>query len=375
MRVWQLLAIAWAGVLPSWLCADAPTTAPAGTEIAELVGQLSDADFRVREQATQRLHEIGDPALASLQAAAQSNDPEVRSRAEMLIKRLERQPIPGPAAGPGQSSPRRMRISVSNASRTIDVDEGGRTVQITEKPDGVELTIIGVVEGKPATWTCKAKTPEQLRAEEPEAYAIYERYSQPPAVMPGPVRLPGAGQGFDPNALWPPPVDPLEELDEQLQAQMRKAQTPAKDQWKVLDLLNQARNARDADPAMTPKERDQQLQAFYARCDELRKLTVELKLPDPGSFLPLPANARLGVQLTTKPNEMGKNDLVVQRVLADSRAERLGLKAGDILVQINDAKVRSLEELQRALLKNKPPVVVKILRQNQPLELAEKAAP
>jgi hypothetical protein len=369
MGVWRLLVLAVGVLLPMQLRADPPTTSPASPETVALVAQLGDADFKVREQAAWRLNEIGQPALAAIKEAAQSNDPEVRSLAEMLIKRIEGRAI----SSQGQPSQDLVSITVDGGVLTLHANDNGRQVQIQNRPDGIELTVVGVVDGKSSTKTYKAKTAEQLRAEAPDAYALYERYSRGMTmVRPGEVHIPGIAPGLDPNALWPPPIDPLEELDEQLQVQLRKANIPAKEQWKVLDLLNQARNARDADPAMTEKNRDKQLQDFYTRCDELRKRMEELKLPNPDAFLPPPASARLGVLLKLKPNEMGSNDLVVQRVMAGSRAEQLGLKAGDILVQINDAKVRSLEGLRRTLLQNKPPVVVTVIRENKGVELREK---
>jgi hypothetical protein len=61
---------------------------PAGA-IAWLIAQLGDATFGLREEAGQRLVQIGDLAIAPLrQAARTSRDAEVRGRAADLARRI-----------------------------------------------------------------------------------------------------------------------------------------------------------------------------------------------------------------------------------------------------------------------------------------------
>src|SRR5438128_2497273 len=76
-----------------------PTTAPAplpsAKEIDALIVQLGHDDFKVREDASQKLFKIGKPAVAALKQALASDDPEVQSRAQMLIRRIETRPVPG----------------------------------------------------------------------------------------------------------------------------------------------------------------------------------------------------------------------------------------------------------------------------------------
>jgi hypothetical protein len=57
-------------------------------EIARWVRELGNARFEVREKASKRLAEIGEPALPALREAAKSEDPEVRARAQRLIEQI-----------------------------------------------------------------------------------------------------------------------------------------------------------------------------------------------------------------------------------------------------------------------------------------------
>src|SRR2546430_15212038 len=89
-----------------------PTTAPAPKDVDVLVTQLGHDDFKIREEASTQLAKIGKPALPALQKALLSGDPEVQSRAEMLIKRIEQRPVPGGPVNPDDPVvARSLRIS------------------------------------------------------------------------------------------------------------------------------------------------------------------------------------------------------------------------------------------------------------------------
>src|SRR5258706_15360671 len=70
-----------------------PTTAPApsGKEVDALIGQLGHDDFKVREDASAKLVKIGKPAGPALEQALLRKDPEVQSRAPMLIRGVKTQ--------------------------------------------------------------------------------------------------------------------------------------------------------------------------------------------------------------------------------------------------------------------------------------------
>src|SRR5262249_2503427 len=65
--------------------AEQPAKSPSTVEIDQLVQQLADTSFPVRQKASTRLKAIGLDALPALQKAAESPDPEVRQRAWRLI--------------------------------------------------------------------------------------------------------------------------------------------------------------------------------------------------------------------------------------------------------------------------------------------------
>ena len=82
------LAIAGAGYSQE-LKAKLPAVEPA--ELNRLAEQLGDRDYRVREQAGKRLHQLGADALPTLQKIAESDNLKATDRATDLIAKLEKQ--------------------------------------------------------------------------------------------------------------------------------------------------------------------------------------------------------------------------------------------------------------------------------------------
>ena len=72
----------------------AQTSQPATTQSAELeqlIPQLSDNNFQTRESAEKKIIEIGEAAATRMdQLAKETSDPEVRLRAQNILKALER---------------------------------------------------------------------------------------------------------------------------------------------------------------------------------------------------------------------------------------------------------------------------------------------
>ena len=58
---------------------------PRDAELARLIKQLGHDDFDKREAASERLAEIGEPALDALRPATTSDEPEVRFRALQIV--------------------------------------------------------------------------------------------------------------------------------------------------------------------------------------------------------------------------------------------------------------------------------------------------
>lgn len=62
--------------------------------IEKLIGKLADEEFKVREDATKELGALGAVALEELREAAKSEDVEVKTRAEKLVKEVEQSIAP-----------------------------------------------------------------------------------------------------------------------------------------------------------------------------------------------------------------------------------------------------------------------------------------
>ncbi len=70
------------------LVAASPATQPADTQIQALINQLGDLRSSVREKATSELIAKGVSARAALVEASRSDDPEIASRASMILRNL-----------------------------------------------------------------------------------------------------------------------------------------------------------------------------------------------------------------------------------------------------------------------------------------------
>jgi hypothetical protein len=173
--------------------APAPAPVPASQpvqstpEIDALIRQLGDADFRKRESAVTRLKEIGPPALPALrQARDAGGDPEVVSRADGIIRFFERPPVPGRYADSGRDRGARfrggagnvnMRFSVENGNNRVEVREPGRTIRIEHGPNGIQMSVTGVEDGKQITRDYQARTPQELARQHPEAFDLFQRWT------------------------------------------------------------------------------------------------------------------------------------------------------------------------------------------------------
>lgn len=105
----------------------APTRADAATEdgarLRELVRDLADPSFRIREQATRDLLKEGATALPSLREGLGSKDPELKARAKQLIEEImgardERGRRPSRVDG-SRPLDRQQRMDRQQADRTL----------------------------------------------------------------------------------------------------------------------------------------------------------------------------------------------------------------------------------------------------------------
>lgn len=85
--VGALLILLLAG--PAFAQPDSKKKPPTEKQLAELITKLGDARFRIRDDAAKKLIEIGKPALPQLKKAAQSENPEIYKRARKIIQEIE----------------------------------------------------------------------------------------------------------------------------------------------------------------------------------------------------------------------------------------------------------------------------------------------
>ena len=374
--------------------------AAAPEDVDALVRQLGDEDFKQRKAASERLRRLGPAALKALGAARRSGDPAVAARADALIRQIRRVPslLERPRRG-GLRGAHRVRINVVNGTRMTEVFDGDLRVSITEGPQGVEVVVNAIEDGRQVVERARAANPAELKARHPAAYELYERYALegnalvlPPNVIvppgligprqpgpflirpnpgvPGPLLIrPGNGPG---GIVLRPPGDDLAALRQDLLNQMRKADVPADKQKDILRRLGELQQMQETGvvaPPIGPDAEAKQIRAYNEKSDELRKMIAELKLPDPGEALPPPANARLGISVGA---ETGRGVLVT-RVLPGSRADKVGVRPRDEIHKVNGQRVLTAKDLRRAVsAAPEKPLVVEGVRDGKAFRLEEK---
>ncbi|MDB5354286.1 MAG: sigE 10 [Phycisphaerales bacterium] len=364
-----------------------PATQPAAPDVAALIRQLGDDDFHARQEAGRKLREMGKAAFPALKEAQNSEDPEIRTRAKELIERQETPPQAGPVpqALAGNNWNQSVSIAVDNGSRTVDVRQTGRTIHIEEDGEGVRMTVNGQIDGRPAIREYKAKDADELKRQNPAAYALYQQFAQ---VGINGINQINAGRLFihgniglglprqravQPQLVLPrhvgPGGDDLNRLEDQLLEQMKGAKLPDGQQDQVKGLLKELREVLPpSDPAGDGV--DAQMREYNRRSDVLRKQLQDLKLPDPGDALPPPASGRLGIAAQEEVVE--GQGLVITHILPDSRAEKIGIKENDVIQKVNGKAVHSTHDLRKIVTENPKGLVVEGLREGKPLKLEEK---
>lgn len=352
--------------------APSTTLGPPG-DVGRLIIELGHPDAATREAATNRLREMGKAALPALKEAAKDADPEVRSRAEALVRRLERRPFPG---GPYDRGPRRGVQRVTFGDKVVTVDQGDRQFEIVKEDDGsIRVTVTAMEEGQRVTETYAAADEAELRELEPEAHKVYERWATMPVGGAIEIR---AGQLIIDNRIVGPRVpDEFDALRARLEEQMREHRVAANQRREVLVQLDRLQAVRQGDIAVGPDQPDRRVKEFFRLADALRAKLAELKLDagDAGAeALPPPPGERLGVQITMNQDPMtGEVDgVVVVMVVGDSRAAKLGLREADLIRGINGNPIRSTRDIRDALAKSKGELVLDVVREGKAVKLTER---
>jgi hypothetical protein len=356
--------------------ATAPTSPPpAPQDVNLLIAQLGHDDFSIREAAAKKLIEIGKPALESLRKAAESpDDPETQARAQQVIKRIVERPVPGgPVSPQDEVVARSIRISTEGGIRQIEVKEQSRSISISEGEFGIKMTVGAVENGRQINEVFEAKDANDLKRQSPDAFTLYDRWGGHQGqmnplvrgaqniVIRGPVFI--GGQGAFPFAL---PPDPIDELRDRVVGEMHEKNIAEADRKQVQELLEQLQQVRGAQ-AVGAGDAQKQLKEQFVLSDKLREKIESLKLGDPGEALPPPAKWRLGVQLAADEGRV-----MVASVAPESRAERIGLRTGDLITKLNGKDVAGVAGLKESLKGAKEPITLLVVREEKEVTLEEK---
>jgi hypothetical protein len=335
--------------------------APTDADIRKLIVQLGSDDFDAREAAVRRLREIGKPALPHLKAALKSSDIEVANRARALIRRIETRPVPGPNldANPFANAQQNViRLSVVDGNKVTEVSELGRDIKIVEGAGGIVMTVTGWIDGQRVTEEFTARSADELQADNPEAFKLFDQWAGAGMMTPGALVQPQL-QLRGGALVFGPPAAPqeLDILRLRLEKQMKAGRTPDAARDDVLAALDKVAAARDLG----------EMEAYLKLSDDLHAVLEKQKL-DPGELLPPPAKTRLGVSVQAE-TRLG---LMVGRVSEKSRAERLGLKPGDIIRKVDGKEVKDVGELRKAVAAKDKGLALEVRRDGEDVKLEEK---
>src|SRR5579862_3130622 len=95
-----------------------PATQPLSPEMDALIQQLGADDFHIREKASAKLEAMGKDAIPALKEAKKSPDPEIHTRAEAILSRID-QPAALPLPQPTGSGNQSVSTTVINGQKII----------------------------------------------------------------------------------------------------------------------------------------------------------------------------------------------------------------------------------------------------------------
>jgi len=300
----------------------------------QLVKELGDVEYQVREDATKALMALGEKAVPALEKALKSDDVEVRMRAGRALRAIrgngsetKREPEAGLPEGdepktdgrPERGSP--FQELKTNRSVTVRVENGTYVVTITERD----------ADGKATTKTYSGTSLDEIKKEHPE---VREALG---------------------NMRFGVMRDPFKDFDKFFEDGWGRRRDD--DFWKRADedLNKEIERLREWAQRLAQQQRHRQ--DFDARSEaDAQMLGVRARRPE----------AVLDAQL-----ELRGKGLVVEEVARDSLAARLGLERYDIVLELNGMPLRSLADVGPALRarEEKAPVTAKVMRRGRPLDL------
>ncbi|MEZ5941637.1 MAG: HEAT repeat domain-containing protein [Planctomycetaceae bacterium] len=290
-------------VMTGYCIADDVAPGETSGQIKTLVGDLASPDPEVRRTASKKLTDMGTPevvealvetakvpnAEAGLSSVmilstiySNSTDAGVKQAAEAGLKEVSKQDGPigriaarrldalKPAAGgplgprgaggfpprPGGAVGVRTRVSITNGSRSIEIEEGNRTVRFRdENGKDIRVEVETKVDGKLKVEKHEVADEAELKKKHPELAALFEKYGKA-VQMRAQGNIPFIPPNFAPNL---PPNFP-----QQIPAQRKQANTSIET---ALDKLRELREQIDGDEKLT----DEQRKAFEEQLDAVRK--------------------------------------------------------------------------------------------------------
>ena len=172
--------------------------------ISEMIKSLGDSSFEVREKAEKDLGLAGEPALEQLRKARKSEDPEIRRRAESLIKKIETESDNKKLIDPKKITMKHVDAPVTEVIADL-VKQSGYRIVLEDKSRALESKKISVEMKDASFW-------EALQTISVKANLVEVAGLQ--GVAGNPIRVEFPKPNVFPRAvpkLVPPPVPPKEE--------------------------------------------------------------------------------------------------------------------------------------------------------------------
>ncbi|MEK7449738.1 MAG: HEAT repeat domain-containing protein, partial [Planctomycetota bacterium] len=153
--------------------------------INALIKALGSEQAKAREEATEELKKIGEPARPALKEAAKSEDPEVAWRAKIIIRTIEKTTTSAasesseknkirPAQTGRDQKTSTQKFSSNNFRLLIPGQGTGQSVNINMEPSGkVTVSIAEFKNGKETTNTYSAENIEEFKQKYPEITQEY----------------------------------------------------------------------------------------------------------------------------------------------------------------------------------------------------------
>lgn len=323
-----------------------PVSTATAEQIAEWIKQLDDDKFSVRREASSALHKVGLPAIEAIAEATKSPSLEVKSRAFDLLKEffeegekatqkaaadalaelsegkgdvaarakailtpmeeVAQAPQQQPGAGGIQINPggriqigqiqvqrqiqiggngMKIRIANNNGDKEIEAEENGLKVKINEDAAGkIKMEVTEKKEEKEETKKYEADSAEDLKKNEPEAYKLYDKYSQQNNIQINRAAI----QIFQGGQIQPgvPNIRPRVVPAPQFAPNQQGNNLPPQIQQRQIDMLKKLKESIEARQAVAqqqqgnaaPRELEMQIKMLE---QQIEKLEAQLQIIDP----------------------------------------------------------------------------------------------